>query len=264
MPSGHPSVTARWVRLTEPAWHARARRRPEATWRENAASTGPSVAPSPYRSVDPPGSSERTRVIDGEVAHAIGHGTAQVVLLGTGYDGRALRFGGGTVRWFEVDLPAVQADKRQRLGALGIEPGGVTYVGFDLQRGDLGAALHAAGTMRRHRRCSSARTWRPTSPWRRRRPCRNPARPCVGRQRPGGRLRGDTRAGCVRPGAPRHDGRAPCDDRGARRNEFRPGDPEKLMVVTGWQRGPRGLGRGEQGRPGLAHARPRLRAGSAR
>ena len=38
---------------------------------------------------------QRTQVIDAEVAGALGRGTAQVVLLGAGYDGRPLRFGGG-------------------------------------------------------------------------------------------------------------------------------------------------------------------------
>ena len=111
----------------------------------------------------PAGLEERTRVIDAEVARALGHGTGQVVLLGAGYDGRALRFGGGTVRWFEVDLPSTQADKRARLGALGIEPAGVTYVGVDLRRDDVGRALDAAGhDARGARPSSSARASRPT------------------------------------------------------------------------------------------------------
>ena len=87
----------------------------------------------------------RTRVVDAEVARAIGRGTAQVLLLAAGYDGRALRFGGGAVRWFEVDLPSTQADKRRRLDALGIRQAGVTYVAVDLGTEDLGAALDAAG-----------------------------------------------------------------------------------------------------------------------
>ncbi|MGO8824702.1 MAG: class I SAM-dependent methyltransferase [Acidimicrobiales bacterium] len=184
----------------------------------------------------PAGFEQRTRVIDGEVARAIGHGTAQVVLLGAGYDGRALRFGGGTVRWFEVDLPAVQADKRQRLGALGIEPGGVTYVGFDLQRGDLGAALHAAGhdaaapslfvceDVAAHLTLEAAASLSETLR----------ARASAGSvlvadfvvtPEPGASarvLRATTGALLAMTGEPR-------------RNEFRPGDPEKLMVVTGWR-----------------------------
>lgn len=38
---------------------------------------------------------------------------------GGGYDGRALRFGGGATRWFEIDHSATQADKRKRLDLVG-------------------------------------------------------------------------------------------------------------------------------------------------
>ena len=75
---------------------------------------------------------QRTQVIDAEVARALGRGTTQVVLLGAGDDGRALRFGGGGVRWFEVDRPAAQADKRRRLSALDVAATETTYVGLDL------------------------------------------------------------------------------------------------------------------------------------
>ena len=94
---------------------------------------------------DPTGVLERTRVVDAEVARAIGRGTTQVVLLGAGYDGRSLRFGGAPVRWFEVDRPATQTDKRRRLDALGIRTSGISYVALDVMTGDLGAALDAAG-----------------------------------------------------------------------------------------------------------------------
>ena len=93
----------------------------------------------------------RTQVIDAEVARALGRGTAQIVLLGAGYDGRSLRFGGGAVRWFEVDRPAVLADKRRRLDALGLAAadGGDLASGSTCWHDDLGAALDAAGTRRR-------------------------------------------------------------------------------------------------------------------
>ena len=82
-------------------------------------------------------------MIDAEVAVAIGRGIGQIVLLGAGYDGRALRFGGGSVRWFEVDEAARQADKRRRLAALGREPATVAYV----ERGprDRGPGRRAGG-----------------------------------------------------------------------------------------------------------------------
>jgi methyltransferase (TIGR00027 family) len=93
----------------------------------------------------PSGVSHRTQFIDGEVADAVGRGVEQVVILGAGYDGRALRFGGGPTRWFEVDFPSTQADKRRRLAALGVSPVGVTYVPIDLMRSDLAATLENAG-----------------------------------------------------------------------------------------------------------------------
>ncbi len=92
------------------------------------------------------GLGHRTQFIDGEVADAIGRGVEQVVILGAGYDGRPLRFGGGPIRWFEIDFPGTQADKRRRLAALGVSPAsGVTYVPVDLMRSDLDATLENAG-----------------------------------------------------------------------------------------------------------------------
>jgi methyltransferase (TIGR00027 family) len=88
---------------------------------------------------------ERTRFVDHEVADALGRGLDQIVLLGAGYDGRSLRFGGGPARWFEVDLPETLADKRRRLEALGVTPANVRFLGLDLARDDVGAALASAG-----------------------------------------------------------------------------------------------------------------------
>jgi O-methyltransferase involved in polyketide biosynthesis len=48
----------------------------------------------------------RTRAFDRAVLHAIERGNTQIVVLGAGYDGRALRFASDDVRWFEVDHPA--------------------------------------------------------------------------------------------------------------------------------------------------------------
>ncbi len=93
---------------------------------------------------------ERTRFVDAEVARAIGHGLTQVVLLGAGYDARSLRFGGGATRWFEVDHPETQVDKRRRLASLGTDRSQVTYVGADLMTDDVGTSLGAAGHDARH------------------------------------------------------------------------------------------------------------------
>ena len=179
---------------------------------------------------------QRTQVIDAEVARALGRGTAQVVLLGAGDDGRGLRFGAGAVRWFEVDRPAAQADKRRRLEALDIATDGTTYIGLDLLDDELGAALRAAGhdagapSLFVAEELFDALTLEAT------------ASVCFAlrtRAAPGstlvatfsilpetGELTRTLRsaAGLLRQAT---------DER--RRNEFRPGDPQKLMVVTGWR-----------------------------
>ncbi|MBX3286886.1 MAG: class I SAM-dependent methyltransferase [Actinobacteria bacterium] len=88
----------------------------------------------------------RTAFFDGVVIAALGRGTTQVVNLGAGYDGRALRYRHAGVRWFEVDHPDTQADKRQVLDELGIDHADVRFVPVDLttDRG-LAGRLAAAG-----------------------------------------------------------------------------------------------------------------------
>src|SRR4029077_10258151 len=73
----------------------------------------------------------RTLFFDDAVVGAIDRGVNQVVILGAGYDGRALRFRTPAVRFFEVDHPATQADKRRRLDALDIATTGITFVDGD-------------------------------------------------------------------------------------------------------------------------------------
>ena len=149
MRAGRPSLTARWVA----AHRVRLERQRPSTPAGDVAGERRL-----YRDVSgvfrlplgrPTGVAERTAFVDNEVARAIGHGTEQIVLLGAGYDGRALRFGGGTTRWIEVDFPSTQDDKRRQLSKLGVEPTAVTYVGLDLMKAhgeeDLGEALAAAG-----------------------------------------------------------------------------------------------------------------------
>lgn len=90
----------------------------------------------------------RTRFFDDVTLAAIDAGITQVVIVGAGYDGRALRFAAPGVRFFEVDHPATQQDKRRRVAALGGAPGAITHVAHDLTRGDLLGALAAAGHAR--------------------------------------------------------------------------------------------------------------------
>jgi methyltransferase (TIGR00027 family) len=181
---------------------------------------------------------QRTQVIDAEVARSLGRGTSQVVLLGAGDDGRALRFGGGATRWFEVDRSQTQADKRNRLSALGIATAAVTYLGLDLLHDgdDLDAALDAVGqdadaaTLFIAETVFDSLTLEAT------------ASICGAlRQRaaPGSVLvatfsvapDGSATAQALRSatGLLRQIADEP------RRSDLRPGDPEKLMVVTGWR-----------------------------
>jgi methyltransferase (TIGR00027 family) len=87
----------------------------------------------------------RTRFFDDQVVAALAHGTDQIVVLGAGYDDRALRFRSSGVRFFEVDHPDTQADKRRRLHQMGAGPGGPELVPANFGVDDLAAALDAAG-----------------------------------------------------------------------------------------------------------------------
>jgi methyltransferase (TIGR00027 family) len=87
----------------------------------------------------------RTSFFDEQVLAALAEGIEQVVILGAGYDDRALRFSAPAVRYFEVDQPATQRDKRRRLVRIGADLGRVTLVPADFRTDDTAAALAAAG-----------------------------------------------------------------------------------------------------------------------
>ena len=87
----------------------------------------------------------RTRSVDAELATAIGHGVDQVVLVGAGYDGRALRFGGGSLRWYEVENIETLADKRRLMDGVDARCHRCTEVPLDLAVADVAPALAAAG-----------------------------------------------------------------------------------------------------------------------
>ncbi len=87
----------------------------------------------------------RTRFFDGEVLDVLEAGVTQVVILGAGYDGRALRFRSPGVTFFEVDHPNTQADKRERLARLAVEADEIVFVPHDLAAGGLSPALAGAG-----------------------------------------------------------------------------------------------------------------------
>ncbi len=87
----------------------------------------------------------RTRFFDSAVLGAIERGTEQVVIVGAGYDDRALRFRSPGVRFFELDHPATQADKRRRVEALGSDVDDLVFVPLDLVRDPVAELLADAG-----------------------------------------------------------------------------------------------------------------------
>ncbi|MFT3853456.1 MAG: class I SAM-dependent methyltransferase [Ilumatobacteraceae bacterium] len=87
----------------------------------------------------------RTRFFDRSVVRAIGDGVTQIVVGAAGYDARALRYRAPGVRWYELDHPDTQRDKRARLARLAIDASTVTFVPADFGRGDVGARLLDAG-----------------------------------------------------------------------------------------------------------------------
>src|SRR5580704_1687042 len=65
----------------------------------------------------------RTSFFDRTVVSAIDRGVRQVVLGAAGYDGRAFRYARSGVHWYEVDHPATQRDKQERLARLHLAAG---------------------------------------------------------------------------------------------------------------------------------------------
>ena len=82
----------------------------------------------------------RHRLAEQALAAAYDRGTRQCVVLGAGLDTIAYRNDHADLRVFEVDHPATQAWKRERLAEAGIAEA-ATYVGVDFERDDLTARL---------------------------------------------------------------------------------------------------------------------------
>lgn len=90
----------------------------------------------------------RSRYAEDCVADAVGHGVRQYVILGAGLDSFAYRnpFPREKLRVFEVDHPATQAWKRERLAAAGIDAStSPTFVPVDFEHETIGAALAEHG-----------------------------------------------------------------------------------------------------------------------
>lgn len=91
----------------------------------------------------------RARFAEDTVAAAIAAGVRQVVILGAGLDTFAYRNPRADSRVFEVDHPATQTWKRERLATAGIDrPETLTFVPVDFETQTLAAGLESAGFKR--------------------------------------------------------------------------------------------------------------------
>jgi methyltransferase (TIGR00027 family) len=95
----------------------------------------------------------RSRFAEDALAAAVERGVSQVVVLGAGLDTFAYRSAlRDRLRIFEVDHPATQAWKRERLEAAGIAiPGSLRFAPIDFEHQTLAEGLAAAGFDRSQR-----------------------------------------------------------------------------------------------------------------
>jgi methyltransferase (TIGR00027 family) len=82
----------------------------------------------------------RARFADDALAAAVARGVRQLVVLAAGLDSSSLRRD-PRVRVIEVDHPASQRAKRERLAALGAPLDGVEFAAVDFEREELATAL---------------------------------------------------------------------------------------------------------------------------
>jgi methyltransferase (TIGR00027 family) len=90
----------------------------------------------------------RSRIAEDAMSRAVERGIRQIVILGAGLDTFALRNPHGVrqIQIYEVDHPATQAWKRQRLDEAQIAlPPWLIFVPVDFERDDVGEKLAAAG-----------------------------------------------------------------------------------------------------------------------
>jgi methyltransferase (TIGR00027 family) len=89
----------------------------------------------------------RSRIAEDALSRAVERGTRQIVILGAGLDTFALRNPhGAQLRIYEVDHPATQEWKRQRMAEAQIAlPPCLVLVPVDFERDDVGEKLVAAG-----------------------------------------------------------------------------------------------------------------------
>ena len=90
----------------------------------------------------------RSRFSEDTLAGCVARGVRQAVVLGAGLDTFSLRnpHAGQGVRVFEVDYPATQTWKRERLKQAGLAvPASLTFAPVDFERQSLAEGLQAAG-----------------------------------------------------------------------------------------------------------------------
>jgi methyltransferase (TIGR00027 family) len=87
----------------------------------------------------------RTEFFDAVLLAALAVPVPQTIIVGAGYDGRALRFRTPGVTFFELDHPLTQKDKRERLTAVGARADDVVFVAADFVADDVDEALATAG-----------------------------------------------------------------------------------------------------------------------
>lgn len=87
----------------------------------------------------------RTLAYDDILLDAMSTGVKQVVIVAAGFDSRSLRLARPGVTFFEVDHPATQADKRQRLARLAAPSDRIRFVAIDLAEQACSPSLMAAG-----------------------------------------------------------------------------------------------------------------------
>src|SRR5712672_484577 len=90
----------------------------------------------------------RSRFSEDTMATCVARGVRQIVILGAGLDTFSLRnpHAGEGARVFEVDYPATQAWKRERLAQAGLAlPASLTFAPVDFERQGLAEGLAAAG-----------------------------------------------------------------------------------------------------------------------
>ncbi|MFZ0746555.1 MAG: class I SAM-dependent methyltransferase [Terracidiphilus sp.] len=84
----------------------------------------------------------RSRIAEDALAGAVKRGIRQIVILGAGLDTFALRNPHGGLEIYEVDHPATQAGKRERLAEAEIAlPPWLVFVPVDFERDDVGEGV---------------------------------------------------------------------------------------------------------------------------